>query len=165
MFRAIKIIDDWFEEFFCSLFLSALVLLLGVQVFERFVFSKSVSWHEEGCRFLFIWLVYLGVSLGVKRDEHIRIVVFIKFIPPAIRKYVSYISETGWLLFFLCVFYLSLPMMKVMFEYKHLSASLQWNMAYIYLIIPFSALLTSFRIVQSAYRRFKASKPPILLEE
>jgi TRAP-type C4-dicarboxylate transport system permease small subunit len=159
MIRVLKVIDNWFEEFFCSLFLSALVLLLGVQVFDRFVFSKSVSCHEEGCRFLFIWLVYLGVSLGVKRGEHIRIVVLIRFIPQAVRKYITYISEAGWFLFFICVFVLSIPMMKTMFEYKHLSASLQWNMAYVYLIIPFSCLLTSFRIVQFAYRRLKASKP------
>jgi TRAP-type C4-dicarboxylate transport system permease small subunit len=99
MIRVLKVIDNWFEEFFCSLFLSALVLLLGVQVFDRFVFSKSVSWHEEGCRFLFIWLVYLGVSLGVKRGEHIRIVVLIRFIPQAVRKYITYISEAGWFLF------------------------------------------------------------------
>lgn len=155
MIKAIKFVDKWFEEFFCSVFLVALVSLLGAQVFTRFVLNYSVSWHEEVIRYLFIWLVYLGVSLGVKRREHIRILVFLRFIPTSVHRPLYYVAESGWLLFCLYVFYLSIDMMKTMFTFRQLSASLQWNMAYIYLIIPFAMLLTSYRIVQGMYMDWK----------
>jgi len=152
----IKALDKWFEEVVCSLLLVALVTILGWQVAERFLFAVSTTWHEEVSRFIFIWLVYLGISLGVKRREHIRIMAFIRFIPKRAHRVLYFIAEFGWLFFCLVVCYLSFSMLKTMFQFKHLSAALHWNMAYIYLIIPVSMLLTSFRIAQGIVADLKA---------
>jgi TRAP-type C4-dicarboxylate transport system permease small subunit len=71
---------------------------------------------------------------------------------------VYYVSEILWLFFSVFILVISIPMLKTMFEYKHASAALQWNMAYIYLIIPISFLLTSYRIVQLHYLDYKNKK-------
>lgn len=152
----IKALDRYLEEVVCSLLLSALVFILGWQVVERFLFAVSTTWHEEVSRFIFIWLVYLGISLGVKRREHIRIMAFIRFIPRRAHRVLYFIAEFGWLLFCLVVLYLSFGMLKTMFQFKHLSAALHWNMAYVYLIIPISMVLTSVRIVQGLVVDLKA---------
>ncbi len=153
--KILKLLDRHFEEVACSILLVILVGLLGWQVFTRFVLNFSNAWNEEICRFTFIWMVYLGVSLGVKRREHIRIMVFLKLIPRKLHRGIYYIAEIGWLGFCLVVFFLSIDMMKTMFAFKYYSAALQWNMAYIYLIIPFSMLLTSYRIIQCLYLDWK----------
>ena len=42
-------LDDWAEEFCVSVMLALLVLLLGMEVFSRFLLGKSFSWMEELC--------------------------------------------------------------------------------------------------------------------
>jgi TRAP-type C4-dicarboxylate transport system permease small subunit len=153
--KILRLLDRYFEETACSVLLVILVGLLGWQVFTRFILNYSSSWNEEISRYTFIWMVYLGVSLGVKRREHIRIMIFLKLIPKKLHRGIYYLAEIGWLGFCLVVFILSIDMVKTMFTFKHLSAALQWNMAYIYLIIPFSMLLTGFRIVQCLYQDWK----------
>jgi TRAP-type C4-dicarboxylate transport system permease small subunit len=52
-------------------------------------------------------------------------------------------------------------MLQTMFQYKHLSAALQWNTAYVYMIIPLAFFLTSFRILQYYYRKFIKGASPL----
>ena len=62
-------LDDWAEEFCVSVMLALLVLLLGMEVFSRFLLGKSFSWMEELCRYLFVWSSYIGVAIAVKHKE------------------------------------------------------------------------------------------------
>jgi len=156
--KAIVLVDQWFEEFVCSVLLSILMGVLGVQVFFRYVLYRSFSWNEELARFVFIWVVYLGISLGAKRNEHIRVTIFTKIVPTSHRKYLEYASDLGWLIFCVYIFWLGVEMLQTMFHYKHLSAALQWNTAYIYIIIPLSFLLTAFRIIQYYYRKWSTGE-------
>ena len=65
-------LDDWAEEFCVSVMLALLVLLLGMEVFSRFLLGKSFSWMEELCRYLFVWSSYIGVAIAVKHKEQLR---------------------------------------------------------------------------------------------
>ena len=69
-------LDDWAEEFCVSVMLALLVLLLGMEVFSRFLLGKSFSWMEELCRYLFVWSSYIGVAIAVKHKEQLRILMF-----------------------------------------------------------------------------------------
>ncbi len=151
------LIDRWAEEFLCSVLLSILMIMIMVQVFCRYILLFSFSWNEELARFVFIWLVYLGVSLGAKHNEHIRVTILSHFIAEKSQKIFGYIADIGWFIFCAYVFLLGVQMLQTMFTYKHLSAALQWNTAYIYMIIPLAFLLTSFRILQYHYRKWKKS--------
>ena len=54
-------LDDWAEEFCVSVMLALLVLLLGMEVFSRFLLGKSFSWMEELCRYLSVSYTHLDV--------------------------------------------------------------------------------------------------------
>jgi C4-dicarboxylate transporter, DctQ subunit len=153
--KVIRLIDRWAEEFLCSILLSVLMIILMVQVIFRYVLMESFSWNEELARFIFIWAVYLAVSLGAKHNEHIRVTVFNRVLPPQYQKVVGYAADIGCFLFCIIVFGLGIQMLRTMFAFKHLSAALQWNTAYVYMIIPLAFLLTSFRILQYYYRKWK----------
>lgn len=45
-----------------------MVATMLLQVFCRYVLNASLSWSEELTRLLFVWLTFLGFSLGVERD-------------------------------------------------------------------------------------------------
>lgn len=62
-----------FEEIFLVAIFIALVADIFLQVIMRYVFNDSLFWSEELGRFLFEWLTWIGMSLGAKKGEHIKI--------------------------------------------------------------------------------------------
>ncbi len=50
---------------------SLITVCVFVQVFVRYVLQKPLFlWSEELARYLLIWMVFLGVGVGVKNDAH-----------------------------------------------------------------------------------------------
>ena len=48
-------LDENLEEFILVIFLIAMTLIMGIQIFCRYVLGMSLSWSEELTRYLFIW--------------------------------------------------------------------------------------------------------------
>lgn len=48
---------------------STLLALMTTQIVMRYGFNLSLLWAEEICRYLLIWLVFLGVVLSFERGE------------------------------------------------------------------------------------------------
>ena len=146
------------EEFCVSIMLSLLILLLGTEVFSRFLLSKSFSWIEELCRYLFVWASYLGVAIAVKRKEQLRVLMLMDTLEkhfPRLVKVCYVVSELSFAVFCVLVFYYSINMLENMTRFKQVSASLEINVMYAYLIIPISMAVTTFRVLQGLYRDFR----------
>lgn len=73
MFKKIGNIYDHFEEIFLVVCIIIMVVIIFLQVVMRYAFNYSLSWTEELARILFIWISWIGISLGEKRGEHITI--------------------------------------------------------------------------------------------
>ena len=148
-------LDDWAEEFCVSVMLALLVLLLGMEVFSRFLLGKSFSWMEELCRYLFVWSSYIGVAIAVKHKEQLRILMFMDVLKkrfPQLVRILYVVSELTFTVFCALVFYYSLGMLENMIRFKQVSAALEINVMYAYLIIPISMALTIFRTLQGLCR-------------
>jgi TRAP-type transport system small permease protein len=51
--------------------ISLITACVATQVFVRYVLQKPLFlWSEEVARFLLIWMVFLGIGIGVKNDAH-----------------------------------------------------------------------------------------------
>lgn len=151
-------LDQWGEEFFVSIMLSFLIILLGMEVVSRFITKHSFPWVEEVCRYLFVWSSYLGVAVAVKRKEQLRVLMLMNVIEKRFPKLVRccfVVSELIFTLFCILVFYYSIGMIQNMMRFKQVSSSLEIDVMYPYLIIPISMLLTAFRTLQSLQRDFK----------
>ena len=68
-----------FEEIVAVLSLVAIVVLILLQVFNRYVLQSSLVWSEELARFLFIWLVYLSTSYAVRDNKHLAISFLLEY--------------------------------------------------------------------------------------
>ena len=64
------------EEYFLVYSLILMVALVFIQVIMRYIFNNSLSWSEELVRYIFIWQIWLGASVGAKNNDHIRIEIF-----------------------------------------------------------------------------------------
>jgi TRAP-type C4-dicarboxylate transport system permease small subunit len=51
------------------------------QVVSRYFFGLPLVWVEELSTYAFIWCVFIGASLGLKKDRHIKILSFVSRLP------------------------------------------------------------------------------------
>jgi TRAP-type C4-dicarboxylate transport system permease small subunit len=49
---------------------SAVAVLTVLQVLSRYVIGHSLPWTEEMARYCFMWLIYVGMVLGLNRGSH-----------------------------------------------------------------------------------------------
>ena len=62
--------------------IALIVVAISVQVFTRYVLGRPIAWVEESATYAFIWMVFVGASLGLKHGRHIVIETFGKRLPP-----------------------------------------------------------------------------------
>jgi C4-dicarboxylate transporter DctQ subunit len=65
-----------------ALLLTATLFLSFLQVIARYVLHFSTPWSEELARLFFVWGVFLGAAIGVKRDLHTRVDFITVRLPP-----------------------------------------------------------------------------------
>lgn len=53
--------------------LVVMTIVVGWQVFGRYVLNSSPSWSEQFALVLMIWFTFLGTAVGVREGFHIRI--------------------------------------------------------------------------------------------
>ena len=85
--------------------LSIFTTILFIQVIMRYVFNNSLSWSEELARYLFIWLVFIGISFGAKQMKHLKIDAFLNLVPKKGRPYVVILADVIVLVFSFIVVY------------------------------------------------------------
>jgi len=154
----LKRLDLYFEEYICVFLLALLVSLLGISVFSRFFLSRAWAWQEELTHITFVLFIYFGLSLGAKKRGHIRVTSFIKLFPENWNDKVILVADAIWLSFNLAVIVISFELLRTMNTFPYYTAAMHLNMFWVYLIIPFSFILTSYRIIQYYYRKIKFKK-------
>ncbi|MFR5079935.1 MAG: TRAP transporter small permease [[Clostridium] innocuum] len=71
--KIIRWLDDNLEEALLIALLVTMTLLMGLQVFSRYILNASLSWSEELTRYLFIWSGFLSISYCIKKWNSIKI--------------------------------------------------------------------------------------------
>jgi TRAP-type transport system small permease protein len=79
-----------------SAIFAAIVIVGGLQVFNRFVLNISLSWSEEFQRFGQAWLVFVGVALAYSRGMHIGTRYFLNALPASVQKTVTIAIHATW---------------------------------------------------------------------
>ena len=74
--KVIRWFDENIEKVFLVFFSVIMVSVIFLQVMMRQL-DQSLSWSEELARYCFIWMIYIGISLGVKEQKHVRIDAFL----------------------------------------------------------------------------------------
>ena len=156
MKKLIKAVDDHIEEWLMVVLLASMSVIIFAQVIGRYVFNNSLSWSEESARYIFIWLVYLAISYGVKKDAHIRVDAVVIILPKKAQKAVRIFSNLLFLIFSILVIYYGIRVSIRIMDSLQRSPAIEIPMGFVYFAIPFGFILTAIRLVQAAIRRFKS---------
>lgn len=154
-FTILKKLNNNLEEFISVILLTVMTVIVGMQVFMRYIVGNSLNWSEEILRFMFVWLAYITVSYCITKDKHARVEVFVSLLPQKGQKVFEIISLLGFVVFsVLMVYYGSIVMLRIMAS-NQLSAALMLPMWMVYLAVPATFTLTLFRSVQKIFIKTK----------
>ena len=77
---------DWVAEKILIFLMGVMLLSVLVQIFYRYIFSHfihySLPYTEELARYVSIWIVYLGIAVGLKEGIHISFDLLYKKLSP-----------------------------------------------------------------------------------
>lgn len=57
----------------CLVLMVLLCVDIFLGVFSRYVLVRTFTWYDEIARACFVWMVFLGAAVGVKRHAHFRL--------------------------------------------------------------------------------------------
>jgi len=76
-------------EWLCIVLMLVLAVDLMLGVFSRYVLMSTFTWYDEVARVCFVWAVFLGAALGVKRSAHFGLHIVIDLLPPRARRFAA----------------------------------------------------------------------------
>lgn len=97
MIRALSQITHAASDILVRIAAAGLVLMtviIGWQVFGRYVLNSTPSWSEQAALALMIWYVSLAAAAGVRQGFHIRIVALEEAAGPRVRKVMQVFSNS-----------------------------------------------------------------------
>jgi TRAP-type C4-dicarboxylate transport system permease small subunit len=135
--------------------------LLIVTVFSRYIFQLPIVTSVEMTRLAFVWATFLGISAGVKRGVHVRVVAFVVLLPASIRVATIYLVHGSFLVFGLLMvwygYFLAVQMSATSFPTLGISQS------WLYGVLPVTGVLMVLHALSGLLSREPVDMP--LIEE
>src|ERR1700675_2920242 len=63
-----------------------LAVVVFIQFFTRYALNDSAGWTEEIARYLLICTVFVGGAISVRKNNHIQVDVFYRFMPALVAR-------------------------------------------------------------------------------
>jgi C4-dicarboxylate transporter DctQ subunit len=152
---------DRLEEILISILMAAATLLIFVAVVHRYASGVpalvdlmnevNLSWAQELCIYLFIWMAKFGAAYGVRTGIHVGVDVVVNRLAPDRRKPVILFGLLAGALFTLVVGSLGAKFVWEMAHTDQVSADLELPMWIVYLAVPLGSYLMCFRFLQVAW--------------
>jgi TRAP-type C4-dicarboxylate transport system permease small subunit len=133
----------------------ALVVLIGMEVFFRYIVGRALSWPEEVLGLIFVWFTLLGVVLLTQSGEHIEFSFLINRLGPRLGK-VFAIFIQAVIAFFSLLMILYGYSYAMMFRFENTPA-VGINALWLNLSLPICGLLI---LLYSQLNILKIMKPP-----
>ncbi len=70
----------------------AMTIIVGWQVFGRYILNDSPSWSEPLSLYLMSWFIMLGAAVGVRESVHLGLDIVRYVMPPVVQKTMDLIS-------------------------------------------------------------------------
>jgi TRAP-type transport system small permease protein len=70
-----------FEDWAAFVIFWVLAIVIFYQFFTRYALNDSASWTEEIARYLLIATVFVGSAINVRKNNHIQVDFFYRFLP------------------------------------------------------------------------------------
>lgn len=126
----------------------AIFIVVIWQITGRLI-GNSAPWTEELTRYIFIWMIFLGIGIGFRKGESARVTVFLNILPKIFKKLSIYFYTGGTILFFLFMLVAGINLIIQQGNMNETSTVLALPMWLIGLSIPVAAVVGILNVFQS----------------
>ena len=166
-----KILDH-LEEWLIAFLMGAATLLIFVAVAHRYaagvhipvvqdwLLTLDLSWAQELCIYMFVWMAKFGAAYGVRTGIHVGVDVMINRLPPGTRKLYVLFGLGAGALFTGIVGTLAASFVWDIAHTDTTSPDLEIPKWIVYLCIPLGSYLMCFRFLQVAWSFARTGELP-----
>lgn len=141
----------------CAILMFSMLSIITAQVLSRYIFSSSLTWSEELGRYIFVWMSFLGMAIGVKHGSHVALDILVKKLTGVSQKLLMLLNNVLVLFFGLCLSYSGFQLVEL--GMKQTSPTLQLPMQYVYMVIPISGVILVYFVLSEIIKMFKGQAP------
>ena len=156
MKKVLSWIDEYLEEVLLAAALAAMAVIMGVQVFCRYVLGASLSWSEELTRYIFIWAGFLSVSSCTKKCISIKIEQFVALFPRRGKAVFKVVNHTFELILFVYLLPFAWKYLRSAVENGQTSPAMGIPMYLVQAAPLVGFALSAIRVLQRWIAEFKA---------
>ncbi|WP_429820823.1 TRAP transporter small permease [Ensifer sp. B1-9] len=131
---------------------AGILIVVLVQVVGRLA-GHPFPWTEEATRFLFIWMVFLGLAAGFRTVESARVVVFLVLARRLFQHLAVPIYVVSSVFFFGLMGWTGLTLVRQQIMMSETAATLPIPMWVIGMVMPVSAVIAILAILESLRSR------------
>lgn len=140
---------DKFEETAITILLGTMIAVVFLQIIFRFIIKGSLPWSEELARYLMVWAVFIGASIGAKEGAHIGVEAFISMLPPKLKRFSIFLAGGFSILFCIIVAVLSFIVVNFLMISGQRSPAMEIPIFWAYLAISVGSVLMGIRFIQT----------------
>ncbi|HKU09480.1 MAG TPA: TRAP transporter small permease [Bradyrhizobium sp.] len=152
---------DRLEELLITILIAAATLIIFVAVMHRYLvgvsflypilFPINLSWAQEVCIYMFVWMAKFGAAYGVRTGIHVGVDVLVNKLNPPARKVTVMFGLLCGALFTSVVGTMGAKFVYGLYYTDQVSPDLELQMWIIYLCVPLGSYLMCFRFLQVAW--------------
>ena len=134
--------------------------LCGVPYIQDYLVKINLSWAQELCIFMFVWMAKFGAAYGVRTGIHVGVDVIIRKLEGNKKRALVLFGLLAGALFTAIVGTLGANFVWHMAHTDQVSSDLEVPMWIVYMCVPLGSYLMSFRFLQVAVSFFKTNELP-----
>ncbi len=161
---------DRLEETLIASLMAGATLLIFASVVQRFAAGTTLlypiaseidlTWAQELCIFMFIWMAKFGAAYGVRTGIHVGVDVIVRQLRPGRQRAVILFGLLAGAAFTFSVGSMGAKFVYGLMGTDQTTPDLEWPSWIIYLCIPLGSYLMCFRFLQVALAYFRTGELP-----
>jgi len=170
MLKTFNRILDHLEEWVIASLVAVATLIIFVAVVHRFASGVSafqpytsrinMSWAQELCIFMFVWMAKFGAAYGVRAGTHVGVDVLVTRLPPRQRRILVSAGLLGGVIFTGVVGSLGAELVWEIARTTQTSEEMEIPIWIVYLCIPMGSYLMCYRFVQVLWGYWRSGVLP-----
>lgn len=153
------------EEGLIIFLMAAMTLVTFMQVVARYVFNYSFVWALELTGVMFAWLIFAGMSYGVRVGAHIGVDAVVKSLSAGPARVVGSLAAALCIVYALIVTVGGAQYVRKMYDVGILMQDIPVQQWIPRVILPLGFALLAFRFAQVLYRLLTGKEAHLLGDE
>jgi len=161
---------DRLEEIIIATLIAAATLLIFVAVLQRYAvgvpllypifYDINITWAQELCIYMFVWMAKFGAAYGVRTGIHVGVDVIVNMLKPTHQRKVILFGLMAGAFFTFVVGSMGAKFIVELYPTDQVSPDLEMPRWIIFLCVPLGSYLMCFRFVQVAWAYWRTGELP-----